>query len=89
MMIYVLLVVLIVLAFLILIRQNSNTSKRQYSLLEQQIKQIFEEQQRMEQRLQQSNFQMLDTVSQNNERVLERYSQFERTNRSQLIQHRT
>ena len=54
MMIYVLLVVLIVLAFLILIRQNSNTSKRQYSLLEQQIKQIFEEQQRMEQRLQQS-----------------------------------
>ena len=67
MMIYVLLVVLIVLAFLILIRQNSNTSKRQYSLLEQQIKQIFEEQQRMEQRLQQSNFQMLDTVSQNNE----------------------
>ena len=89
MMIYVLLVVLIVLAFLILIRQNSNTSKRQYSLLEQQIKQIFEEQQRMEQRLQQSNFQMLDTVSQNNERVLERYSQFERTIRSQLLQHST
>ena len=89
MMIYVLLVVLIVLTLLILIRQNSNTSKRQYSLLEQQIKQIFEEQQRMEQRLQQSNFQMLDTVSQNNERVLERYSQFERTIRSQLLQHST
>ena len=32
---------------------------------------------------------MLDTVSQNNERVLDRYSQFERTIRQQLLQHST
>jgi len=89
MMIYVLLMVLIVLVALVLIRQNPSSGKRQYSLLEQQIKQIIEEQQRMEKRLQQSNFQMLDTVGQNNERVLERYSQFERTVRSQLLQHST
>ena len=89
MMIYVLLTVLIVLVALVLIRQNPSSGKRQYSLLEQQIKQIIEEQQRMEKRLQQSNFQMLDTVGQNNERVLERYSQFERTVRSQLLQHST
>lgn len=88
-MLYVLLIVLIFLELLILIRQNKNSGKRQYSLLEQQGKQIIEEQQRMEQRLQQSHFQMLDTVSQNNERVLERYSQFERTIRSQLLQHST
>ncbi|MBQ4164287.1 MAG: DNA recombination protein RmuC, partial [Turicibacter sp.] len=75
MMIYVLLTMLIVLVALVLIRQNPSSGKRQYSLLEQQIKQIIEEQQRMEKRLQQSNFQMLDTVGQNNERVLERYSQ--------------
>ncbi len=88
-MVYVLLIVLIVLLLLVLIRQNLSSARRQYSLLEQQVKQIIDEQQRMEKRLQQTNFQMLDTVGQNNERVLDRYGQFERTIRAQLLQHST
>lgn len=87
--IYLLLIVLIILIILVLIKETPNRETRQYSLLEQQVKHVIDEQQRMEKRLQQSNFQMLDTVSQNNERVLERYSQFERTIRQQLHQHST
>ena len=87
--IYLLLIVLIILVVLVLIRQTPNRGTRQHSLLEQQVKRVIDEQQRMEKRLQQSNFQMLDTVSQNNERVLDRYSQFERTIRQQLLQHST
>lgn len=88
-MVYVLLIVLIVLVLLVLIRQNPSSGRRQHSLLEQQVKQVIDEQQRMEKRLQQTNFQMLDTVGQNNERVLDRYGQFERTIRAQLLQHST
>lgn len=87
--IYLLLIVLIILVVLVLIRQTPNRGTRQHSLLEQQVKRVIDEQQRMEKRLQQSNFQMLDTVSQNNERVLDRYSQFERTIRQQLLRHST
>ena len=88
-MVYVLLIVLIVLLLLVLIRQNLSSGRRQHSLLEQQVKQVIDEKQRMEKRLQQTNFQMLDTVGQNNERVLDRYGQFERTIRAQLLQHST
>ena len=87
--VYLLLIMLIVLVLLVLIRQNPSSGRRQHSLLEQQIKQMIDEQQRMEKRLQQTNFQMLDTVGQNNERVLDRYGQFERTIRGQLLQHST
>ena len=87
--VYLLLIMLIVLVLLVLIRQNPSSGRRQHSLLEQQIKQVIDEQQRMEKRLQQTNFQMLDTVGQNNERVLDRYGQFERTIRGQLLQHST
>lgn len=87
--VYLLLMVLIVLVLLVLIRQNPVSGRRQHSLLEQQVKQVIDEQQRMEKRLQQTNFQMLDTVGQNNERVLDRYGQFERTIRGQLLQHST
>ena len=87
--VYLLLIMLIVLVLLVLIRQNPSSGRRQHSLLEQQIKQVIDEQQRMEKRLQQTNFQMLATVGQNNERVLDRYGQFERTIRGQLLQHST
>ncbi|MDE5977088.1 MAG: DNA recombination protein RmuC, partial [Turicibacter sp.] len=87
--IYLLLIILIVLVIIMLIKQQISCNNRQYSLLEQQLKQMVSEQQRMEKRLQQTSFQMLDTVGQNNERVLERYSQFERTIRGQLLQHST
>ena len=60
--VYLLLIMLIVLVLLVLIRQKCQVVEaRQHSLLEQQIKQVIDEQQRMEKRLQQTNFQMLDT----------------------------
>ena len=48
---------------------------------------MFEEQQRMEKRLQDANFQLSGSFNQANERVLERYGQFERVMRDQLNQH--
>ncbi len=87
--IYFLLIILIGLVVIGLYRQKLGSSEHPNLLIEQQNKQIIDEQQRMEKRLQQTNFQMLDTIGQNNERILERYTQFERTIRGQLLQHST
>ena len=75
------------LLLLILIRQNLYTRSRQNPQLDLQVKQLFEEQQRMEKRLQDANFQLSGSFNQANERVLERYGQFERVMRDQLNQH--
>nr|WP_155062335.1 DNA recombination protein RmuC [Turicibacter sanguinis] len=72
---------------LILIRQNLYTRSRQNPQLDLQVKQLLEEQQRMEKRLQDANFQLSGSFNQANERVLERYGQFERVMRDQLNQH--
>lgn len=85
--VYILLIVVIFLLLLILIRQNLYTRSRQNPQLDLQVKQLFEEQQRMEKRLQDANFQLSGSFNQANERVLERYGQFERVMRDQLNQH--
>lgn len=85
--VYVLLIVVIFLLLLILIRQNLNTRSRLNPQQDIQIKQLLEEQQRMEKRLQDANFQLSGSFNQANERVLERYGQFERVMREQLNQH--
>ena len=85
--VYILLIVVIFLLLLILIRQNLNTRSRQNPQLDLQVKQLLEEQQRMEKRLQDANFQLSGSFNQANERVLERYGQFERVMRDQLNQH--
>ena len=77
----------IFLLLLILIRQNLYTRSRQNPQLDLQVKQLLEEQQRMEKRLQDANFQLSGSFNQANERVLERYGQFERVMRDQLNQH--
>ena len=88
--VYLLLIMLIVLVLLVLIRQNPSSGRRQHSLLEQQIKQMIDEQQRMEKRLQQTNFQMLDTVGQNNEQIATIVmANLSITIRGQLLQHST
>lgn len=87
--VYVLLIVVIFLLLLILVRQNLNTRSRINPQLENQVKQLLEEQQRMEKRLQDSNYQLLSSFNQSNERVLERYGTFERALREQLSQHST
>ena len=87
--VYVLLLVVIFLLLLILVRQNSNTRSRINPQIENQVKQLLEEQQRMEKRLQDSNYQLLSSFNQSNERVLERYGTFERALREQLSQHST
>lgn len=86
---YVLLLVVIFLLLLILVRQNLNTRSRINPQIENQVKQLLEEQQRMEKRLQDSNYQLLSSFNQSNERVLERYGTFERALREQLSQHST
>ena len=83
--IYFLLIILIGLVVIGLYRQKLGSSEHPNLLIEQQNKQIIDEQQRMEKRLQQTNFQMLDTIGQNNERILERYTQFERTIRGNFF----
>lgn len=85
--VYILLIVVIFLLLLILIRQNLYTRSRQNPQLDLQVKQLLEEQQRMEKRLQDANFQLSGSFNQANERVLERYGQFERVMRDQLNQH--
>lgn len=85
--VYVLLIVVIFLLLLILIRQNLNTRSRLNPQLDSQVRQLLEEQQRMEKRLQDANFQLSGSFNQANERVLERYGQFERVMREQLNQH--
>lgn len=85
--VYILLIVVIFLLLLILIRQNLHTRSRQAPQLDLQVKQLLEEQQRMEKRLQDANFQLSGSFNQANERVLERYGQFERVMRDQLNQH--
>ncbi|MTK70750.1 DNA recombination protein RmuC [Turicibacter sanguinis] len=85
--VYILLIVVIFLLLLILIRQNLYTTSRQNPQLDLQVKQLLEEQQRMEKRLQDANFQLSGSFNQANERVLERYGQFERVMRDQLNQH--
>lgn len=85
--VYILLIVVIFLLLLILIRQNLYTRSRQNPQLDLQVKQLLEEQQRMEKRLQDANFQLSGSFNQANERVLERYGQFERVMRNQLNQH--
>ena len=85
--VYILLIVVIFLLLLILIRQNLYTRSRQHPQLDLQVKQLLEEQQRMEKRLQDANFQLSGSFNQANERVLERYGQFERVMRDQLNQH--
>ena len=85
--VYILLIVVIFLLLLILIRQNLYTRSRQNPQLDLQVKQLLEEQQRMEKRLQDANFQLSGSFNQANERVLERYGQFERVMRYQLNQH--
>lgn len=85
--IYVLLIMVIFLLLLILVRQNLNTRSRINPQIENQVKQLLEEQQRMEKRLQDSNYQLLGSLNQSNERVLERYGTFERALREQLSQH--
>jgi len=87
--VYVLLLVVIFLLLLILVRQDSNTRSRINPQIENQVKQLLEEQQRMEKRLQDSNYQLLSSFNQSNERVLERYGTFERALREQLSQHST
>ena len=87
--VYVLLIVVIFLLLLILVRQNLNTRSRINPQIENQVKQLLEEQQRMEKRLQDSNYQLLSSLNQSNERVLERYGTFERALREQLSQHST
>lgn len=87
--VYVLLIVVIFLLLLILVRQNLNTRSRIHPQIENQVKQLLEEQQRMEKRLQDSNYQLLGSLNQSNERVLERYGTFERALREQLSQHST
>lgn len=77
----------IFLLLLILVRQNLNTRSRINPQIENQVKQLLEEQQRMEKRLQDSNYQLLGSLNQSNERVLERYGTFERALREQLSQH--
>ncbi len=86
---YLLIIILIVLVVMGLRNQSLKNSEHSYSLIENQHKQLLDEQQRMEKRLQQANFQMIDTIGQNNERIIERYAQFERTIRGQLLQHST
>ena len=85
--VYILLIVVIFLLLFILIRQNLYTRSRQNPQLDLQVKQLLEEQQRMEKRLQDANFQLSGSFNQANERVLERYGQFERVMRDQLNQH--
>ena len=85
--VYILLIVVIFLLLLILIRQNLYTRSRQNPQLDLQVKQLLEELQRMEKRLQDANFQLSGSFNQANERVLERYGQFERVMRDQLNQH--
>ena len=85
--VYILLIVVIFLLLLILIRQNLYTRSRQNPQLDLQVKQLLEVQQRMEKRLQDANFQLSGSFNQANERVLERYGQFERVMRDQLNQH--
>lgn len=87
--VYVLLIVVIFLLLLILVRQNLNTRSRIHPQIENQVKQLLEEQQRMEKRLQDSNYQLLGSLNQSNERVLERYGTFERALREQLSQYST
>lgn len=85
--IYLLLVVIIFLLLLILIRQNLSTRGRINPQIDNQMKQLLEEQQRMEKRLQDSNYQLLGSFNQANERVLERYGMFERALREELGQY--
>lgn len=87
MIIYLLLVVIIFLLLLILIRQNLSTRGRVNPQIDNQMKQFLEEQQRMEKRLQDSNYQLLGSFNQANERVLERYGTFERALREELGQY--
>lgn len=87
MVIYLLLVVIIFLLLLILIRQNLSTRGRINPQIDNQMKQLLEEQQRMEKRLQDSNYQLLGSFNQANERVLERYGMFERALREELGQY--
>lgn len=87
MIIYLLLVVIIFLLLLILIRQNLGTRGRVNPQIDNQMKQFLEEQQRMEKRLQDSNYQLLGSFNQANERVLERYGTFERALREELGQY--
>ncbi|MGL4373817.1 MAG: DNA recombination protein RmuC, partial [Turicibacter sp.] len=65
---------------------------------DQNIKQIIDEQQQMEARMQSSNYQLLDTLNQanertvgslnyNNQQVLERYTSFEKSIQQTLTQH--
>lgn len=87
MVVYLLLVVIIFLLLLILIRQNLSTRGRINPQIDNQMKQLLEEQQRMEKRLQDSNYQLLGSFNQANERVLERYGMFERALREELGQY--
>lgn len=87
MVIYFLLVVIIFLLMLILIRQNLNIRGHINPQIDNQMKQLLEEQQRMEKRLQDSNYQLLGSFNQANERVLERYGMFERALREELGQY--
>lgn len=87
MVIYFLLVVIIFLLMLILIRQNLNIRGHINPQIDNQMNQLLEEQQRMEKRLQDSNYQLLGSFNQANERVLERYGMFERALREELGQY--
>jgi len=62
-------------------------NRKKGALTSKQLKEVFEEQRRMEERIQQGNYQLLSVFGSHNERNLERYGQFERTVREQLVNH--
>ncbi len=72
--IYILLLIIIALLSLVLIRQQNSSRSRTADT-------------QLEKRIQSSQFQLLDTLGQANERALERYSQFERNISTTLSQH--
>ncbi len=71
---YILLLIIIALLSLVLIRQQNSSRSRTADT-------------QLEKRIQSSQFQLLDTLGQANERALERYSQFERNISTTLSQH--
>ncbi|HAX74235.1 MAG TPA: DNA recombination protein RmuC [Firmicutes bacterium] len=96
--VYILLMINIFLVLLSIIKQQNPTRSKVNPQLDISVKQLTDEQQRMEKRLQDANYQLRDslsisnersikTINENNEKLLERYGLFEKTLTDGLLKH--
>jgi len=85
--IQILVTVNIILVCWLLVQNKLGKGKSVNKAETEALKEYLTEQRRMEERLQQSHYQLMGVLGENNERVLERYGQFERIIGEQLLQH--